>query len=716
MARQYDITKAPSAVGGARTRTLWTRGEPRVWLDLDEAGVAALHARLGAGAAIGRETAHYDTPDLVLRRAGMTLAIERRGQRFVQVVTFPLHADTAERLVHEAEAFGRGPDRRHLLAVLPPDLAVRVSEAPLERLFALRFTRVQAGFPATVPVLDAVLDRGVVIVGTTETTFAELSLRNCPGVVAVHAAAHLLADIPVRLAAEDRWERGYRIAAGHAPQPYHARVAPVPADASLGEAAERVLRQAFEHFIRNLPAASLRGETEAIHQMRVGMRRLTACAAIFPRLLDPELIRDVGDLRQLFESLAEVRECDVFLDSTLPDVSLGAVSAVDRSGFEVAVRLHRASALGSLRRAFDGRDLAVLVSSLALRLDGSGWSARRQPLDEFTAKLGASEFAVRRIRALHRRLLAAEPGDRHDVAGWHAARKRAKQLRYATEPLRLAYPAKAKATQVYAHRLAQLQDVLGDLNDLRTAGDLMGRLDVTAAAELGTPMRVIRGAVCAHIENHTRRLLPKATRALDRVRAAYPKPRRHTRRPFVVAVIGEDAAPVGWIAAQVAAAWAAAGLRTAFRIHASVPAAARWLAARDDELPRIARLGRLDLATLAERQVQRLAIARTLPRRAKAWRQLDKRADVIVLVVGEGVPGTDAVAAANRNGITPLVVTVAAQPGFDAVATLRWRKAEQTQMQRGAGPFHATRDSEIAAQSAWLPLLAALERWPQPWR
>ena len=81
-----------------------------------------------------------------------------------------------------------------------------------------------------------------------------------------------------------------------------------------------------------------------------------------------------------------------------------------------------------------------------------------------------------------------------------------------------------------------------------------------------------------------------------------------------------------------------------------------------------------------------------------------------MLVVGEGVPGTDAVAAATRHGITPLVVTVAAQPAFDAVATLRWRKAEQTQMQRGAGPFHGTRESEIAAQSAWLPLLAALKR------
>ena len=712
MVRQNDITKPDADVAGPRTRALWTRGEPRVWLDLDEAGVAALHARLGAGAVVARETAYYDTPDLALRRAGMTLAIERRGQRFVQVVTFPLHADAAERLVHEADAYGRGPDRRHLLAVLPPDLSMRVSEAPLEHLFALRYTRVQAGFPATAPVLDAVLDRGVVIVGTTETTFAELSLRNRPGVVAVHAAAHLLADIPVRLAAEDRWERGYRISAGHAPQPYHARVAPVPADASLGEAAERVLRQAFEHFIRNLPAASLRGETEAIHQMRVGIRRLTACTAIFPRLLDPELIRDVGELRRLFESLAEVRECDVFLDTTLPHVSLGAVSAVDRSAFEVAVRLHRASALGTLRRAFDGRNLAVLVSSLALRLDGTGWSARRQPLDEFTARLRASEFSVRRIRALHRRLLASEPRNREDVAGWHAARKRAKKLRYATEPLRLAYPAKAKATSAYSRRLAQLQDVLGDLNDLRTAGDLMGRLDATVNAELGTPLRVIRDAVHAHVATRTRRLLPKAARALNRVRDDYPKPRRAALRPFVVAVVGTDAAPVGWVAAQLAAAWAAAGLRTAFRIHASVAGAAGWHAARDDELPPIARLGRRDMATVAKRNVQRVAITRTLPHRAKAWRQLDKRADVVVMVVGEA-GGADAIAAATRHGVTPLVVTVASgpgQPGFGAVATVRWRKAEQAQMQRGAGPFHATRDSEIAAQSAWLPLLAALER------
>jgi CHAD domain-containing protein len=420
----------------------------------------------------------------------------------------------------------------------------------------------------------------------------------------------------------------------------------------------------------------------------------------------------VGALRRLFESLAEVRECDVFLEATLPEVALNTVAAVDRSAFEVAVRLHRASALGSLRRAFDGGDLAVLVSVLALRLEGRGWSARRQPLDEFTAALGAREFAVRRIRALHRRLIDATPRDRADVAGWHAARKRAKKLRYAAEPLRLTHPAKARKTQRYARRLGQLQEMLGDLNDLRTAGALMARLDATANAELGTPMRIIRDAVYAHVAARTQRLLPKVARALKRVRAAAPRLPRALRRPQAVAIVGTAPAPTAWVATQVAAAWASAGLRTGVCAAKVLPAVRAWLAQRSDKQPRIERLRRKELP--APKRLQRVAIAQPVPKRAKGWRRLRKEADVVVLVVAaDAAAGTaDVLTRARKAGVEPLIVATAvgAAPPIDAVTTLRWRKVEQSQMRRGAGPFAAGRANKVAAHSAWLPLLTALER------
>ena len=258
------------------SRVYWHARRPEVWLDLDHAAAAALQARLGTVEAAHTECSYYDTPDLALRRAGVRLSIERHGRHAVQRVTIA-RGGRHEQLVHETAVPDRVPDRAHLAVVLPANVAAALAVARFEHLFALRYTRSMARFPKQHPLLMAVVDRGTLAVAGTETAFAELSLTDLGGNHAGAAAAvELLGDLPVRLAAEDRWERGFRIAAGVQVHSTKGGAVRVEAGATVGEAARIVLRNAFEHFLRNLPAASIYGDVEAVHQMRVGLRRLRA--------------------------------------------------------------------------------------------------------------------------------------------------------------------------------------------------------------------------------------------------------------------------------------------------------------------------------------------------------------------------------------------------------------------------------------------------------
>ena len=654
----------PDTLRPLTSRAHWEAGRPEVWLDLDQAAVTKLLARLGPAAAEHRESAFYDTADLLLRRAGVRLEIVRHGRRGVQCVTLPPALHRRECLVHETDLADRMPDRAHLLTVLPPAVAAALDERPLERLFALRYTRTTAREPNHTPALEVVLDRGVLAVAGIETAFAELMTGDVGGGDAARAATALLDGLPVRLATEDRWERGFRIAAGVQVRPQRNRPVWVEAGATVGDAGQMVLRNAFEHFLRNLPAASLYGDVEAVHQMRVGLRRLRAFTSVFRGTVGDPFRAELEELQQLFAALAEVRECDVFLESTLPLIRPQQLQASERAAFEVTARLHRASALGALRRVFDGPDLARVVSALALRLQGDGWRDRT-PRADLLAHVGAATFAARRIRTLHRKLVHARPERSDELDGWHRARVRAKKVRYALEPLRSVYPRPASRLKPYAKALETLQEGLGLLNDLRTAADVVVRL--VPEGERNAAVRAVAAALAEHHDACVGKLLRRAARALSQAEEAFPSPRQKVR---AVAVVGRDH-EAAHVARSLAAAWGCAGVKVGIE------------GAGDVACKKVLRLKR-QAGRTPPRSLQRLL-------RVSAKRPA-RDADLVLLT-------------ARDHAAQGLVVLVGpALPG-EAPASFRVPAPEMASHEAFAGHTEAA----LAVQASWQPLLFALE-------
>ena len=256
---------------------------------------------------------------------------------------------------------------------------------------------------------------------------------------------------------------------GGAPDPEIVLPRPGP-DISIRDAVRFAIGSGGERLIANDPSARFGRDPEGVHQARVATRRLRADLKTLEPLLDVatvDVIRD--ELRWIGELLGAVRDTDVM------------ISSVEDIGLRLRLPPDAVSAITS--KLVKDRDLShvALVSALTSRrymtlLQTLIDSATAPPLAEGVDGDQRARPRVRKlVRKSWRRLSHAthELGDDPADAALHEIRKRAKRARYAAELAATALEDKAGR---FAERLADLQDVLGDLQDAVVAEERLAAL------------------------------------------------------------------------------------------------------------------------------------------------------------------------------------------------------------------------------------------------
>jgi triphosphatase len=224
----------------------------------------------------------------------------------------------------------------------------------------------------------------------------------------------------------------------------------------------------LRHLERNVAAFETQPEPNAVHQMRVAVRRLRALLGAFrPVLPKAQRKRVAADLKRFQKCLGPARDLDVFLDDVLPSLRFvpartilaGAARAPHRRAYTRVHRVARGPIPDRLRSGF-----ARLSDALAAAPEGrrSGRSLGRKILE-------------RRYRALVRRLDGAKARSDERL---HALRIRIKKLRYAVEFFRPLMP-KGGVKSFHA-ALAESQDILGAFNDAVNARALARTLALNA--------------------------------------------------------------------------------------------------------------------------------------------------------------------------------------------------------------------------------------------
>lgn len=433
--------------------------------------------RSAASRALRLDATYFDTSTRLLQANGMALRLRRVGRDWIQTLKAAavVTGGLSSRPEWEAPATLRQGvpriDLRQLRETpLPALLAQHRATRALVPVFRTRFARTLWEVVFRSSRIEVALDRGHIeaTIGRKRAVepIAELELELKEGraedllALALRLAGrgpHGLALVPM---VRSKAERGHRLASGTAPRPTKASargfVEHLEPEMSSGAALRVLMAHGLSVLLANTEALHEGRDPEFVHQARVALRRMRSAL----RLLDrkhrdfPEPL--ANELRWVGQALGAARDWDVLVESTLPAMLAAATEAL-------RTRMRTLYRRAIWRRDQEHRKAVAALSSarfarLALRLQA--WTMTPAPKGGRLARRAPKVLARAHARLFDaaRSFAALSPQRRHRV------RILAKRLRYALDVMSVALP--AEPTERYVKALAELQDVLGALNDV----------------------------------------------------------------------------------------------------------------------------------------------------------------------------------------------------------------------------------------------------------
>jgi inorganic triphosphatase YgiF len=447
---------------------------------------------------------YFDTPDLVLQKAGASLRVrEQQGQR-IQTVK---RGQGLVREEHEAPIEGLAPD-----PALEPLPSLLPQGASLRPAFNVRVSRRQRTVAYNGAQVEMALDQGEVSGGEQKRPICEveLELKSGPPSALFALARELSAAAPLYLAFDSKAARGQALVAGEGPAARKSAKVELAEDATVGEAFQAIARMALAQIAAN--AACLRDAPgpEAVHQLRVGARRLRSALSTFKAVVEDKGLETVkADLKWLGGTCGRARSLDVFADETLGPAEIAAAGPPGLDRLRTAIDAAREAAWRHASEASASERFRALMIDTAAWVETGGWrdgEGADKPLGHF-----AQVALKKHLKKVGKRGRELETGD--DTARHHL-RIEAKKLRYACETFASLYG--DKPVHRYLRHLKALQDALGQLNDLVTAEPLIAALALPSEAAFAAGELVGRKAAAKP------RLIADAAKALDRLQAADP--------------------------------------------------------------------------------------------------------------------------------------------------------------------------------------------------
>ncbi len=254
-----------------------------------------------------------------------------------------------------------------------------------------------------------------------------------------------------------------------APQPAKARPPELTSDMSAIAALKTIVATLFVQIQANRPGVIEGRDPEYLHRMRVAVRRLRAVCAAYAKGLPEAALRPlIAELKWLGCALGPARDADVFVTEIWPPLRAALIENPLLTEFDArwAVQQHAAGA--KVRRALTKRRYQRFIIGFERWLADDTWRADASEQQLAMLDNSARDFAC---RVLDRRYAKVRNHGhtlkRLDDAQLHTLRIRIKKLRYAADSFGTLFE-NAALHDMLAH-LSRLQDLLGELNDIRVA-------------------------------------------------------------------------------------------------------------------------------------------------------------------------------------------------------------------------------------------------------
>ncbi|MDD2883411.1 MAG: CYTH and CHAD domain-containing protein [Dechloromonas sp.] len=412
---------------------------------------------------------YYDTPHLDLHDRRIALRFRKKGTNWLLTVK-TAEAARGGLAVRQEWEYPAQPGEFDFTAV--GDDALRhvldTHRPQLRPVFTTHFTRLLWHLPHGNARIEMALDRGTIDSDGRTQKISEVELELLEGDIAdlFSFAQQLQQDIALRPAIASKAESGYRLFKRTPPRPARSTPSPVRPGQTPIQAFRLIALACLEQLQRNEAGLLTNNQPEYIHQARVAIRRLRSALALFAPLLPAEFQKNFRKpWKKLADTLGTARNWDVFIDDTLPPILAAFPDTPAAQRLRKAARQQRRGAGQAVAAHIGHADTARLW------LD---FTAALYALPE-VADLDLAQFAQQQIAEQSQRTeqIAARFAEL-DAHERHQLRLAYKKLRYTTDfmaPL-LAHQASRKQLAT----LSQLQDALGQINDLITAQQLLNTL------------------------------------------------------------------------------------------------------------------------------------------------------------------------------------------------------------------------------------------------
>jgi CHAD domain-containing protein len=420
------------------------------------------------------EAEYYDTDDLRLLRAGITLRRRSGGDDDGWHLKLPLEESTRDEI---QRPLGTG---RQVPGELAGLVRAYTRGAPLRHVATLTTRR-----------------RRLILLGEAGDSLAEVEADDVSArTLGPATAISRWQEVEVELTGGDqellktvgellrqaglypagRAAKLERALGGRAAQPDHP--APPTVSSAAGEVVLAYLRAHAARLMALDPLVRL-DEPDAVHQMRVASRRLRGTLRSFAHILSRDATGDLAaELKWLGGVLGAARDAEVQaahlragLRQLPVELRIGPVDARIQGHFasvRAAARTELLAALDSDRYFSLLDDLDRLLARPPLTPD----AARRATAVLPAAARRARQQAGKRMRRARR----TAPGPARDQS-LHRARKSARRARYAAEAM---VPATGRKAARFARRMKRVQSVLGEHQDAVIARGVLRDLGIGA--------------------------------------------------------------------------------------------------------------------------------------------------------------------------------------------------------------------------------------------
>jgi triphosphatase len=245
---------------------------------------------------------------------------------------------------------------------------------------------------------------------------------------------------------------------------------------TAGNAFKMIGLSCVHHFAANRAAVEA-GDTEGVHQMRVGLRRLRAAISLFGDILERRETAPLKrELKWLTQELAPARQLEVLVRRVVDPLKRRRVRTNGISSIARDIERQRADALDRAQAAVDSVRFRRLGIEIAAFIETGQWMTPQDDLIRDRVEMPVATFVSgeldRRWRKLRKRCKAVRE---LSARRRHKLRIQGKKLRYASEFFASLFPGgkAGRRRKALLAKLETMQDCLGDLNDIVVHEDLM---------------------------------------------------------------------------------------------------------------------------------------------------------------------------------------------------------------------------------------------------